>query len=121
MLKPFSWMLLLCFCIFFSCRNSSEENSRAYVEGRVFSSDPPKFTISLVSEQRTVGTGYLQSDGSFTVSGPISEEGFSVVLSEKIKSFQSGQNGLAVTADSLSILVPKGITYLKFNEIRTMP
>lgn len=121
MLKPLSWILLLCFSLFYSCRNSSEENSRAYVEGRVFAGDPPKFTISLISEQRTVGTGYLQSDGSFTVSGPISPDGFSVVVSEKIKSFQSDQNGLAVAGDSLSILVPKGITYLKFNEIRTVP
>ena len=59
----------------------------------------------------------LQSGGEFKLSGPISDDGFALTATEKIKYFIADKSGLELSQDSMQINVPQGITYIKFNEI----
>ena len=59
----------------------------------------------------------LESGGEFKVSGPIGNSGFSLISTDKIKSFNTEKSGLSLSNDGFKIDVPAGITYIKFNEI----
>ena len=102
------------------CRSDSQENARAYAEGKItFTNiDVPKYRLQIVDQNKIVAETTIDAAGNFKISGPISNEGFTLVSNEKISSFDVDRNGLTLSADSLKINVPKGITYLKFNEIK---
>ena len=110
--------LVLIFAIT-SCRSDSQENSRAYAEGKIIFNniDLQNYRLKITDQDKIVAETIIESDGSFKLSGPISGEGFSIVSTEKISSFNTDKTGLTLSADSFKINVPKGITYLKFNEI----
>lgn len=110
--------LVLIFAIT-SCRSDSQENSRAYVEGKiVFTNiDLQNYLLKIIDQDKIVAETMIDADGRFKLSGPISGEGFSIVSTEKIRSFNTDKTGLTLSADSFKINIPKGITYLKFNEI----
>ena len=113
-------LLFLIFVLIMSgCRSDSTENSRAYVEGRIISTsvDYRKFRLKIVSSNAVMAQTALQSGGEFKLSGPISDDSFAVTATEKIKSFNADKPGLTISADAMQINVPKGITYVKFNEI----
>lgn len=122
-------MKLLLKCIFFtallfffqSCRNSADENPRAYVEGKINPATVEKFTLKIVSQDKTMAETTIKSDGSFVLSGPIFPGSFTVVSSHKIESFQTLQTELSISSDRYQIIVPQGVTYLKFNEIKVIP
>lgn len=110
--------LVLIFAIT-SCRSDSQENSRAYAEGKIIFNniDLQNYRLKITDQDKIVAETMIDADGSFKLSGPISGEGFSIVSTEKIRSFNTDKTGLTLSADSFKINVRKGITYLKFNEI----
>lgn len=102
-----------------SCRSDSQENSRAYVEGKIIFNniDLQNYRLKITDQDKIVAETMIDADGSFKLSGPISGEGFSIVSTEKIRSFNTDRTGLTLSQDAFKINVPKGITYLKLNEI----
>lgn len=102
-----------------SCRSDSQENSRAYAEGKIIFNniDLQNYRLKITDQDKIVAETMIDADGSFKLSGPISGEGFSIVSTEKIRSFNTDKTGLTLSQDAFKINVPKGITYLKFNEI----
>ena len=117
-LKP-SALILFIALLLLSCRSDSQDNPRAYVEGKVISAtvDYNKFLLKIISESTIVAETMLASDGNFKLSGPIKKNGFDVVSTEKIKTFSTDKTGPELSSDGLKIRVPAGITYIKFNEI----
>ena len=117
-LKP-SALILFIALLLLSCRSDSQDNPRAYVEGKVISAtvDYNKFLLKISSESTIVAETMLASDGNFKLSGPIGETGFEMIATEKIKTFSADKTGLQISSDGLKISVPAGITYIKFNEI----
>lgn len=105
------------FFLFLNCRSDSQNNPRAYVEGKAVSMNLDKISIKIVSGDIAVGQTMPDADGTFILSGPMRGEGFSVLANEKIKSFKTDRTALQLSSDALQIDVPAGITYLKFNEI----
>lgn len=114
-----SWLVSILILSVLSCRNDAKENPRAYVEGKVVSLtvDYQKFRLRLISKDIETAETQLSNAGAFQLSGPISGDGFAIMASEKIRSFSTDKSGLQLSADSLQINVPKGVTYLKFHEI----
>ena len=112
-------LILIIALLFLSCRSDSQDNPRAYVEGKVISAtvDYNKFLLKIISESTIVAETMLASDGNFKLSGPIGKNGFDIVSTEKIKTFSADKTGLQISSDGLKISVPAGITYIKFNEI----
>ena len=102
-----------------SCRSDSQENSRAYAEGKIIFNniDLQNYRLKITDQDKIVAETMIDADGSFKLSGPISGEGFSIVSTEKIRSLNTDKTGLTLSQDAFKINVPKGITYLKFNEI----
>lgn len=102
-----------------NCRSDSQNNSRAFVEGKVISSglNLSKFLLKIVSGDIAVAQTIPDTDGTFKLSGPLRGECFSILASEKIKSFDADRSGLQLSPDGLQIAVPAGVTYIKFNEI----
>ena len=112
-------LVLIIALLFLSCRSDSQENPRAFVEGKVVSAtvDYNKFLLKISSENTVVAETMLASDGNFKLSGPIGKNGFDIVSTEKIKTFSTDKTGLQISTDGFKIRVPAGITYIKFNEI----
>ena len=112
-------LMLIIALLFLSCRSDSQENPRAFVEGKVVSAtvDYNKFMLRIISENTVVAETLLASDGNFKLSGPIGKNGFDIVSTEKIITFSADKTGPKLSSDGLRILVPAGITYIKFNEI----
>ena len=112
-------LVLIIALLFLSCRSDSQDNPRAYVEGKVISAtvDYNKFLLKIISESTIVAETMLASDGNFKLSGPIGKNGFDIVSTEKIITFSADKTGPKLSSDGLKILVPAGITYIKFNEI----
>lgn len=117
-LKPSALMLFIALLLL-SCRSDSQDNPRAYVEGKLISAtvDYNKFLLKISTESTIVAETMLASDGNFKLSGPIRKNGFDIVSTEKIKTFSTDKTGLQISSDGLKIRVPAGITYIKFNEI----
>lgn len=112
-------LILIIALLFLSCRSDSQENPRAFVEGKVVSAtvDYNKFMLRIISENTVVAETLLETGGNFKLSGPIGETGFEMIATEKIKTFSADKTGLQISSDGLKISVPVGITYIKFNEI----
>ena len=105
--------------IFLSCQSENRENSRAYIEGKIISSaiDYKIYKVKIVQDDIIVAETFLENDGTFKISGPVSYRNYSLISGEKIKSFQLEQKGLSLSADEFKIEIPKEFTYLKFTEI----
>ena len=112
-------LMLIIALLFLSCRSDSQENPRAFVEGKVVSAtvDYNKFMLRIISENTVVAETLLETGGNFKLSGPIGKTGFEMIATEKIKTFSADKTGLQISSDGLKISVPAGITYIKFNEI----
>ena len=113
-------LVLLFSALFFQgCNTDSSENPRAYAEGKVVSAavNYNTFFLRILSDNVIVAETMLESGGGFKVSGPIGNSGFSLISTDKIKSFNTEKSGLSLSNDGFKIDVPAGITYIKFNEI----
>lgn len=110
---------ILLFFIVICCRNSSSDTFRAFAEGSISGINTNETVdITIINNNVVIAKTSLASDGGFQLSGPMISEGFSLGSSKKIKSFSAVQNGLSISQDSMKILVPKEINYVKFNEIK---
>lgn len=111
---------ILILFLLFSCRNNQEENSRAYVEGKV-TPFVEKFSIQILNKNTVAAQTGINAAGEFVASGPIETEGFTLHFSHKIENFKTDAAGLSLSTDQYNILVPKGLTYVKFSEIKIKP
>lgn len=104
---------------FFGCTSEDRSNSRVYIEGKITGKNIffDEVSINAFSNNKNIATAIPESSGNFILSGPLLSDGFHLVFNRKIKSFSSSKSGCTLSADSLKILVPSGITYLTFNEI----
>ena len=89
-----SLLILILVMIVSACRSDSQNNPRAYVEGKAVSSNLDKIYIKIVSSDLAVGQTTPDANGTFKLSGPLRSEGFSVVANEKIRSFKTDRTGL---------------------------
>ena len=89
-----SLLILILVMIVSACRSGSQNNPRAYVEGKAVSSNLDKIYIKIVSSDLAVGQTTPDANGTFKLSGPLRSEGFSVVANEKIRSFKTDRTGL---------------------------
>ena len=102
-----------------SCSNDDTSNTRIYVEGIIKTSLPAnEIELKLVNEERTISSTKLESNGQFIMSGPVFSGNTTLISNQKIKMFSSDKQGLQISGDSLSIIIPSTISYLKFNEIQ---
>lgn len=109
--------LFIIFCLF-ACKTTGDEQSRAYVEGKITTNLAlDKVQLKLVSENIVMSETLLQTGGNFTLSGPIPGKNFSLISNVKIKSF-TGRSELIISTDSLSIEFPAGVNYEKSLEIK---
>ncbi len=105
--------------LFSGCVSEDRNNSRIYVEGKIAGNNLffDEISIDAFSNGKNIASAIPESSGNFVLSGPSLSDTFSLVLNRKIKSFSSSKPGCTLSADSLRILVPSGITYINFNEI----
>lgn len=111
-------LYLILLIVVVSCTTTGEEQSRAYVEGKVLTNLPAtNVKLQLESKNIIISETILNSDKTFTLSGPIPGEDFSLKSNFKIKSF-TGRSDLKITEDSLSIEFPKGANYENALELK---
>ncbi|QDP85520.1 hypothetical protein FNJ88_08085 [Chryseobacterium sp. SNU WT5] len=103
-----------------SCNSENRDNSRAYVEGKITGTQAvlSKATVSIKSDGKNVAEVIPNASGNFTLSGPLLNDSFTLVLNTKIKSFSTTKLGCTLSTDSLQIQIPVGTTYITFNEIK---
>lgn len=105
--------------IFVSCETDSRDNSRAYVEGKITGNNLNYLLINVVleDENKLIAEVTPGDNGQFTLSGPLLTDSFTLGINRKIKSFSASKSGCTLSADSMKIIVPAGITYITFNDI----
>ncbi len=120
----FSFKILCYFCLmstlFTQCKDDDAQIFRAYVEGK-FSYSDGKFLqdpIHLVNDKKILAETFPKESGTFVLAGPYEEGAYKLQLKNfKIKSFSTETPGCKISADSLSIEIPDGVTYIIFNDI----
>lgn len=114
-----NWIFFCFLLLILGCGSDDLSTTRAYVEGRINSpsSNYENIELSIISESRTVAQTIPTESGSFVLSGPLFSEGFNIKFNKKIKSFSTDKPNCSITSDSLSIVVPKEVSYINFNEI----
>lgn len=117
------WFFLGLALFFVSCGSDDLSNVRAYAEGKIVTENIAmgEVKISLISNGRVVSQGQPSSSGNFILSGPLFSDGFEVKMNHKIQSFSTSRAGCSISEDSLSVVVPEGISYISFDEIRLKP
>lgn len=110
----------LIFLIFINCQSENRDNSRAYVEGKISESKLPfsKISVKIIDNSSAIAETYPKPSGDFALSGPLFSDSFSLEFNTKIKSFSASKSGLEISADSLQIIVPAGISYISFTDIK---
>lgn len=107
-----------------SCKSSDDSDLfRAYVEGKMTlgpksASNLMTSPIHLVSNNRIIGETFPKDNGQFVVAGPYTTGDYKLLFKSKIESFSGGNPQCKIDGDSLSIIIPSGVTYLIFNEIK---
>lgn len=102
------------------CKDDDTNIFRAYVEGKFTYSDG-KFLekpIHLTLDKKIIAETYPKESGSFVLAGPYNKGSYKLQLKDfKIKSFSTETSGCKIDADSTSIDIPDGVTYIIFNDI----
>lgn len=119
-----SLKILFGFCfmvlIFAQCKEDEANTFRAYAEGK-FTYTDGKFLqdpIHLISNKKIIAESYPKESGTFVLAGPYEKGTYKLQLKKfKIKSFSTETVGCKISADSLSIEIPDGVTYIIFNDI----
>ena len=98
-------------------------NTRIFVEGRVTSAGQPVAfdSINLSSDYITISKGITKQDGSFELAGPGTSAEKQLNFGRKISSMQSSVAGCEITYDSMSIMIPQEVSYVKFSNIDLKP
>lgn len=111
--------LLFAVVLFTSCREDSRENPRFYTEGKISGNvDLNRFSLTLFHDNRIAAETLLSANKAFRLSGPVGKGEVRLTATEKIGGFSPAVSGLRLTEDSLSIIFPVGMTYVKFDEIK---
>ncbi|WP_131450801.1 hypothetical protein [Chryseobacterium sp. FH1] len=120
----FTFKILSVFCLMSilltQCKDDDTNIFRAYVEGKFTYSDGVflENPIHLVVDNKIIAETYPKESGSFVLAGPYSKGAYKLQLKNfKIKSFSTETAGCKISADSLSIEIPDGVTYVIFNDI----
>ncbi|WP_312761495.1 hypothetical protein [Epilithonimonas sp.] len=112
--------IVLLSVLILQCKEDDAQIFRAYVEGKISYSDA-KFLedpIHLVKEKKIIAETLPKESGSFVLAGPYDKGTYRLELKNyKIKSFSTDTKGCKISADSLSIEIPGGETYVIFNDI----
>jgi hypothetical protein len=102
------------------CKDDDANIFRAYVEGK-FTFPDGKFLedpIQLVVNKKIIAETQPKESGSFVLAGPYEKGTYKLQLkSFKIQSFSTETQGCRISADSTSIEIPDGVTYIIFNDI----
>ena len=111
---------LLFLPLLLGCNRDSQDNPRAYIEGKITGNNfnLQEITINIISNNTKVAETKPDQSGSFVLSGPLISDSYSLGINRKIKSFSASKPGCEISPDSLQIIIPKGHTYLIFNEIK---
>lgn len=113
-------ILSLLSIILTQCKDDDANIFRAYAEGK-FTFPDAKFLgepIHLVVDKKIIAETLPKQSGSFVLAGPYEKGAYKLQLkSFKIKSFVTETAGCKISADSLSIEIPDGVTYVIFNDI----
>ena len=71
-----------------------------------------------MNNKKIIAETYPKESGSFVLAGPYEKDAYKLQLKNfKIKSFSTETPGCKISADSLSIEIPDGVTYVIFNDI----
>lgn len=122
-LRFFSYITIVA-SLSFSCKSSDDSDLfRAYVEGKVMPgpNSAEDFMISpihLISNNRIIGETFPKENGQFVIAGPYASGDYKLQFKSKIKTFSSTNTSCKIASDSVSIVIPSGVTYLVFNEIK---
>ena len=105
-----------------SCSSDSEENSRTYIEGKISTTIPiHEVVLKLKSNDKILGKVTPESTGAFVISAPIEGDNLSLESNFKIKKIQvENHSNIALSKDSLQILIPASTTFLRLTEIQLM-
>ncbi len=119
---PFNILSALCCMsiLLTQCKDDDANIFRAYAEGKFTYSDE-KFLedpIHLINNKKIIVETFPKESGSFVLAGPYEKDAYKLQLKNfKIKSFSTETAGCKISADSLSIEIPDGVTYIIFNDI----
>ena len=114
--KQFFYCLSFSLCLV-SCSDYID-NARIYTEGKITTqngggvSTPLKITSSIL-----VSEGISRADGSFALGGPATVDSANLYVGRKILGFSTNVAGCRINYDSLSIKLPSGQGYTKFENI----
>lgn len=107
------------FILLISCKTTGDEQARAYIEGKVITNLSPNLVeLQLKSENVVISKTILTDSKNFTLSGPLLGKNFFLVSNQKIKSI-TGLSNLKISADSLTVEFPGGVTYSKNLELKS--
>lgn len=113
-------MLTLLSLMTMQCKDDDTQIFRTYAEGKITYSDA-KFLqdpIHLIKDKKIIAETYPKDNGNFVLAGPYDKGTYQLQLKNyKIKSFSTDTKGCQISADSLAIEIPDGITYVIFNNI----
>lgn len=102
------------------CKDDDTQIFRAYAEGTISYSDAKLLQdpIHLVKDGKIIAETYPKDNGNFVLAGPYDKGIYKLQLKQyKIKSFSTETKGCRLSADSLAIEIPDGVTYVIFNNI----
>ena len=111
------FFLLMMFCI--SCEQDYVNNSRVFVEGKISSKNQSvnEIPVALSTFFYPLSSGATKSDGSFRLGGPDAADEIKLVVGKKIISFSTDSKDCSLDIDSLSIILPENVEYVKFSNI----
>ncbi len=120
----FSFKIQAIFCLLalllVHCKDDDASIFRAYAEGKFTYADG-KFLeqpLRLVIDKKIIAESFPKESGSFVLAGPYEKGAYRLQLQDfKVQSFSTDTKGCKISADSLSIEIPEGVTYIIFNDI----
>lgn len=100
-----------------SCGPEYVDNSRIFVEGKILGSNVSNVQIQLANEDILVSETTAKADGNFSLGGAATTQQTSLKLNRKILNYNSTISNTSLSYDSMQILLPENVNYVKFNQI----
>lgn len=94
------------------------DNARIYTEGKITTPNGAGVITPLrITNSFLVSEGISKSDGTFALGGPATVDSANLYVGRKILSYSTNVTGCRINYDSLSIKLPSGQGYTKFDNI----